>query len=354
MTQKYTFTAVIQNTGGGGAYVEIPFDVEEAFGSKRPKVKALIEGIPYRGTLMGMRTQSHILGIRKETREQIGKSFGEEVEVTVQEDTEPRAVDIPADLMHALVFPFVDPNGSMFQHLQAILPDLKEHFDRAFVTIPKITRERQPENIRLLERDDFFRIYSINAESPGGDHFSFLYRHAAAAAHSEQILHLCFPDRLAFALCTGHRERFLADVDALTKEHLPLIFQRSESAWATHPKNYFELESFVTRVGQTLFGKTLDYGWCHLVIQAGQLREIMPLIKKHDMSMVAEMVLHLQPDVKTREVDWLAWEDPFILGREASELKQELENSLAETQKRLAYVLPMVEMLAKFAADGKA
>ena len=41
--KKHTFTAVIQNAGGGGAFVEVPFDVEEGFGSKRPKVKAMIE-----------------------------------------------------------------------------------------------------------------------------------------------------------------------------------------------------------------------------------------------------------------------------------------------------------------------
>ena len=39
MTKKQTFTATIQNAGGGGAFVEVPFDVEAAFGSKKPKVK---------------------------------------------------------------------------------------------------------------------------------------------------------------------------------------------------------------------------------------------------------------------------------------------------------------------------
>ena len=71
MTNKRTFTAKIQNAGGGGAYVEVPFDVEEAFGSKRPKVKAMIEGVPYRGTLMRMGSECHILGILKDIREQI-------------------------------------------------------------------------------------------------------------------------------------------------------------------------------------------------------------------------------------------------------------------------------------------
>jgi hypothetical protein len=253
----------------------------------------------------------------------------------------------------ALVFPFSDPDGAMFPHLQAILPDLKRHFERAFLTIPASTREGQPENICLLERDDFFTLFYTTSEAPIGDHFAFLYYQAALAAHPEQILHLCFLDRLSFALRSEYCDQFLADVDGLTGEHTPLIFHRSANAWATHPQNYFELESFVTRVGQTLFNKTLDYGWCHFAIQAGQLGQIMPLIKNHDLSMVAELILHVQNDVKVREVDWLAWEDPFILGREAAELKRERENSLLETQKRLSYVLPMVELLTKFAMNGK-
>jgi hypothetical protein len=102
MTKKQTFTATIQNAGGGGAYVEVPFDVEEAFGSKRPKVKALIEGIPYRTTLMRMGSECHMLGVLKDIREQIGKTFGDEVTVTIEPDTEPRVIEIPKDLMKEL------------------------------------------------------------------------------------------------------------------------------------------------------------------------------------------------------------------------------------------------------------
>ena len=101
MPQKQTFVAVIQNPGGGGAFVEVPFDVEAAFGSKRPKVKAMIEGIPYRGTLTRMGTDCHVLGIRKEIREQIGKTFGDEVTIMVESDTEPRVIEIPDQLQKA-------------------------------------------------------------------------------------------------------------------------------------------------------------------------------------------------------------------------------------------------------------
>ena len=101
MPDKQTFTATIQNAGGGGAFVDVPFDVETAFGSKRPRVKAMIEGVPYRGIMTRMGTEHHILIILKEIREKIGKSFGDEVTITVELDTEPRVLEIPADLKKA-------------------------------------------------------------------------------------------------------------------------------------------------------------------------------------------------------------------------------------------------------------
>jgi hypothetical protein len=101
VSKKHSFTAVIQNAGGGGAFVEVPFDVEAAFGSKKPKVKAMIEGVPYRGTLVRMGTECHLLLILKEIRAQIGKTFGDKVKITVEADTEPRVVEVPAELKNA-------------------------------------------------------------------------------------------------------------------------------------------------------------------------------------------------------------------------------------------------------------
>ena len=99
MSKKHSFTAVIINAGGGGAFVEVPFDVEKVFGSKRPRVKAMIEGVPYRGLLVRMGGEHHILIVLKGIREQIGKTFGEKIKVTVEPDTQPRAIEIPKDLL---------------------------------------------------------------------------------------------------------------------------------------------------------------------------------------------------------------------------------------------------------------
>lgn len=252
----------------------------------------------------------------------------------------------------ALAFPYNDPDGTMLPHIQTILPDLKNHFDHAYVGAPPLSIKLLQQN-NLIHADSFFTVFPIAEDKLIGEAFAHLYQRAAETAPPDQPLHLCYPDRLAFALEGEYRESFLADVDSLTEDDLPLIFQRSQIAWDTHPQNYRELEGIVTTVGKNLFGKELEYGWCHIVVRAGQLREILPLVKNPDLSMVAEMIYYLQDDIKTRAVDWLAWEDPFIFERDAVELKHEREHSLAETRKRLSYVLPMIETLTRFSNNGR-
>jgi len=102
MPKKQTFKATIQNAGGGGAFVEVPLDVEKGFGSKRPKVKAMIEGVPYRGLLTRMGGPNHMLIVLKGIREQIGKTFGDEIQVSVELDAEERVIEIPKDLLKEL------------------------------------------------------------------------------------------------------------------------------------------------------------------------------------------------------------------------------------------------------------
>lgn len=102
MIQQQKFRAVIESAGNGGAFVTIPFDVEKVFGKKRVKIKATIAGEPYRGLLVRMGGACHVLGVRKEIREKIGKSFGDEIEIVVEEDVEPRKIAIPEGMGKAL------------------------------------------------------------------------------------------------------------------------------------------------------------------------------------------------------------------------------------------------------------
>jgi len=240
----------------------------------------------------------------------------------------------------------------MLPDLLAILPDLKNHFEHAYISPPPSTLEWLQQKSIILT-DDFFTVCCYDEEKLIGENFAFLYQHAAEAAPPDQIIHLCYPDRVAFALEGPYGDAFLADIDSLSTDDLPLIFQRSAYAWETHPQNYRELEGMVTTVGKNLFGIELDYAWCHIVVCAGQLRRIMPLVKNPDLSMVAEMIFYMQDEIHTQDVDWLAWEDPFIFERDENELRYEREYSLIETQKRLKYVLPMIETLTRLSRNGR-
>ena len=86
MSKIYKFDALIQKVPDmDGAYVEIPFDVKEAFGKGRVPVHATFDGEPYDGQLVKMGTPCHIIGIRRDIRVKIGKQPGDGVRVTVEE-----------------------------------------------------------------------------------------------------------------------------------------------------------------------------------------------------------------------------------------------------------------------------
>ena len=102
MSHKHNFRAVIEDAGNGGAFVTIPFDVEKVFEKKQVKVKSTIAGEMYLGSLVRMGGDCHVLGVRKEILEKAGKTFGDEIEVEIEEDTERREVSIPQDLKQAL------------------------------------------------------------------------------------------------------------------------------------------------------------------------------------------------------------------------------------------------------------
>lgn len=87
MNEKlYEFEAVIRKVPDiNGAYIEFPYDVREEFGKGRVKVHATFDNAEYDGSLVRMKTPGHIIGIRKDIREQIGKQPGDTVKVTIRE-----------------------------------------------------------------------------------------------------------------------------------------------------------------------------------------------------------------------------------------------------------------------------
>jgi len=86
MSDSYEFDAKIKkNPDMDAAYVEIPFDVKQAFGKSRVPVHATFDGENYDGQLVKMGAPCHIIGIRKDIRAKIGKQPGDTVHVTLRE-----------------------------------------------------------------------------------------------------------------------------------------------------------------------------------------------------------------------------------------------------------------------------
>lgn len=85
-TKIYEFDAVIKKVDGiDGAYIEFPYDVRKEFNKGRVKVHATFDDYPYDGSLVRMKTECHIIGVRKEIRKVINKQHGESIHVVIQE-----------------------------------------------------------------------------------------------------------------------------------------------------------------------------------------------------------------------------------------------------------------------------
>jgi hypothetical protein len=96
------FDALIEDAGGGGAFVRVPFDVESVFGRKRVRVITLVDGISCRCSIVRMGLPCHLLPVPREIRRKLGKGPGSTVRISLSEDTEPRTVSVPGDLRAAL------------------------------------------------------------------------------------------------------------------------------------------------------------------------------------------------------------------------------------------------------------
>lgn len=250
-----------------------------------------------------------------------------------------------ASLLPAIVLPCHDPQGLYLPHLETITPQLKQLFSRAFISISPTTLQTQPTPIKTLEADDFF---CLNFNEPGtlvGDHYRAAYTNAVTRCPPRQVLHLCDIDKVAFILQNRYKERFIADIGSIGGAKTPLLFQRSETAWLTYPQNYREIEQLAIKLAEFMFGRYLDIAWSHLVIRTDQLQQILPHLRSRDFGLLAEIVLKLATQLTTQEVDWLAWEDPFIYARDADELRRERSESAMETKKRLVGIKPISQIL---------
>lgn len=97
-----TFRATLELAGKTATGIEVPSEVVEALGAgRRPPVRVTIEGHSYRSTV-ARRGERYLVGVSAANREAAGVAAGDELDVTIALDTEPREQAVPEDLAAAL------------------------------------------------------------------------------------------------------------------------------------------------------------------------------------------------------------------------------------------------------------
>ena len=96
------FRTTIELGGKTATGMRVPPEVVEALGSgKRPAVRVTIKGYTYRSTVAPM-GGVFMLQVSAEVRAAAGVAAGDELDVEVELDSEPREVTVPPDFQAAL------------------------------------------------------------------------------------------------------------------------------------------------------------------------------------------------------------------------------------------------------------
>ena len=95
------FRATLESNGKTATGIQVPDEVVETLGAgRKPAVRVSIAGHTYRSTIAS-RGGRYLLGVSAENRGRAGVAAGDELDVELELDTEPRAVPVPPDLMAA-------------------------------------------------------------------------------------------------------------------------------------------------------------------------------------------------------------------------------------------------------------
>ncbi|HLU09704.1 MAG TPA: YdeI/OmpD-associated family protein [Oceanobacillus sp.] len=97
-----TFRTTLLLEGKTATGIKVPAELVASLGShKRPPVRVTIGSYTYRSTVAAY-GDVFMLPVSAENREAAGIKAGDEIEVTIELDTEPRTVEVPNDLAAAL------------------------------------------------------------------------------------------------------------------------------------------------------------------------------------------------------------------------------------------------------------
>ena len=123
-SKPITFHTTILKSGQNNTGIQVPEEVIEKLGSnKRPLVMVTINNFTYRSAVAVM-DGKYMISLSAENRAAAKVSGGDEVDVTIELDLEPRVVEVPDDLKDALM------NASVFTAFEKSAPSMRKEYVR--------------------------------------------------------------------------------------------------------------------------------------------------------------------------------------------------------------------------------
>jgi hypothetical protein len=143
--KSITFHTTILKTGKNTAGIQVPEEIIDKLGSgKRPLVRVTINKYTYRSAVAVM-TGKYMISFSSDHRKAAGVQGGDEADVTLELDLEPRTVEIPKDLKDALI------EASALAIFENSAPSMKKEYIRQ-VEEAKAQETRERRIAKIVEK----------------------------------------------------------------------------------------------------------------------------------------------------------------------------------------------------------
>ena len=144
-SKPITFHTTILQTGKNTAGIQVPEEVMEKLGGgKQPLVRVTIHQYTYRSAVAVMGGK-YMISFNPEHRKAAGVQGGEEANVTLELDSEPRTVEIPTDLKDALI------KANALDAFEKSAPSMKKEYVRQ-VQEAKTQETRERRITKIVEK----------------------------------------------------------------------------------------------------------------------------------------------------------------------------------------------------------
>ena len=245
-------------------------------------------------------------------------------------------------------FPYHDPEAKFNALFEKNFDNFEKNFDKVCISVTPPTAKNNVEFIKKLKKRGFKLIVNTD-KSTVGDHYRNALKLGARYCQENERIFYGFLDRVIFDLETKWQSPFLKDLKRAENKDF-LIFERSVPAWKTHPANYREIEQIVSHVFELLSGKNFELNPCAILINKNISEKILKESKSPGWETLGEWILLAisnKTTIRSKKVDWLAWEDPFWEKANPNSLKKLREQSKEETFKRIKSNTPFLSLLTE-------